>query len=126
MPAGLDSRLSATVYPRAYGGTRVAWIERTSNLGLSPRVRGNRYANCQTTHSGRSIPARTGEPAARPSPTPLVRVYPRAYGGTTAASPSIWPMYGLSPRVRGNLRQLQIWGANGRSIPARTGEPQNM
>ncbi len=74
-------------------------------------------------------------------------VYPRVYGGTDMGSASIPWLYGLSPRVRGNLSlwlsvsvSVSAWGLSPRvrgnplsaapvratiwSIPACTGEPR--
>ena len=95
------------VYPRAYGGTRMRFSSgprllmqglsprvrgnpgapRKGRLlslrnGLSPRVRGNLALKGAAAGRDRSIPARTGEPAAPPSPADFSEVYPRAYGGT--------------------------------------------
>ncbi len=57
---GVRSR--PTVYPRAYGGT-VYWATAAgTEVGLSPRVRGNHDQSNSSASSSRSIPARTGEP----------------------------------------------------------------
>ena len=123
MPAGLDSRLSATVYPRAYGGTVRAHRVSCDRTGLSPRVRGN-LANGSVSGSGkRSIPARTGEPLWVNGTLYTIKVYPRAYGGTSYAE-GVWcSECGLSPRVRGNPSNVAVTPSSERSIPARTGEP---
>ena len=83
------------VYPRACGGT--------GQTGL--------------------FPARAGEPAAGASVACSCGVYPRACGGTGGSGniPSSVP--GLSPRVRGNRLSVALGRGNGRSIPARAGEP---
>ena len=70
--------------------------------GLSPRVRGNLNGYRQSMSTTRSIPARTGEPVGYAPYNQVIRVYPRAYGGTQpVASREGWRQ-GLSPRVRGN------------------------
>ena len=51
------------------------------------------------------------------------RVYPRVCGGTTSGAVSVTVHVGLSPRVRGNPRELTKPGAPVRSIPACAGEP---
>ena len=73
---------SATVYPRACGGTRQVIHQPLQVLGLSPRLRGNRGRVPDSLSSYGSIPAPAGEPS-RPA---IIRsrtwVYPRACGGT--------------------------------------------
>ena len=71
-----------SVYPRACGGTRLARRERSTDIGLSPRLRGNQLL----------VPV-----VCRAS-----RVYPRACGGTRAVRPDDISPKGLSPRLRGN------------------------
>ena len=53
----------------------------------------------------------------------LFRVYPRASGGTPDAHFATFPDEGLSPRERGNPLPAQHPNGDGRSIPARAGEP---
>ena len=89
------------VYPRACGGTRIVNREARRLNGLSPRVRGNhRHGGSQPRNHG-SIPARAGEPNLGPDLTRMVRVYPRACGGTVPSTSAPPWMVGLSPRVRG-------------------------
>ena len=102
-PAGLDSRLSAKVYPRAYGGTRFSPSFSIPVPGLSPRVRGNHESESESPSSSGSIPARTGEPVLLQHEVDALEVYPRAYGGTA--------------------QHLSSAYLDARSIPARTGEP---
>ena len=71
------------VYPRAYGGTAIAFAGYPGTHGLSPRVRGNHTPATRMGYRVRSIPARTGEPSMARSFTWMIRVYPRAYGGTS-------------------------------------------
>ena len=91
--------------------------------GLSPRVRGNLVLETTFRAYSRSIPARTGEPSSSSGYRFVLRVYPRAYGGTSAFSRGYREREGLSPRVRGNLRLARVKTSSVRSIPARTGEP---
>ncbi len=118
-----EPRLQGKVYPRACGGT---WRERSpspSNTGLSPRVRGNRRESLGSRRERRSIPARAGEPSWPSRRRGWATVYPRACGGTWFKDGDTNNVLGLSPRVRGNLRELGSTPTTGRSIPARAGEP---
>ena len=72
----------------------------------------------------RSIPAWAGEPARSGDERLTHTVYPRVGGGTGGGSPVIANRDGLSPRGRGNLRQLQALSPEIGSIPAWAGEPQ--
>ena len=76
--------LNHWVYPRACGGTGAAPKSAAKPEGLSPRVRGNRSSRVLLGPSLRSIPARAGEALRRPGVGLLLRVYPRACGGTIA------------------------------------------
>ena len=111
------------VYPRACGGTRGGDDLIPPCLGLSPRMRGNLWANSSTTSSPGSIPAHAGEPGCTFWWGPSAGVYPRACGGTLSGAHKSRSRKGLSPRMRGNP---SIWSAvsrGGRSIPAHAGEP---
>ena len=119
-------RAMPKVYPRACGGTRPVALSGLRDYGLSPRVRGNLILQCGKVLAGRSIPARAGEPGFYPRLQTVYPVYPRACGGTNGRPDSIYPLAGLSPRVRGN-RQPAGGGRQGQgSIPARAGEPCTM
>ena len=70
------------VYPRVCGGTTLRLSEVSDEMGLSPRVRGNRHRAAIDHLLERSIPACAGEPqtyTGREHPCP---VYPRVCGGT--------------------------------------------
>ncbi len=56
--------------------------------------------------------------------SPGYKVYPRVCGGTLVPSSHTCSSYGLSPRVRGNLKSLLIFATIMRSIPACAGEPK--
>ena len=111
------------VYPRACGGTGRGFFAMASRTGLSPRVRGNRKLRGSDGRPSGSIPARAGEPRSTSSRSPIVRVYPRACGGTRGGRRLHWLVTGLSPRVRGNQAQTpgRLYAMG--SIPARAGEP---
>ena len=74
--------------------------------------------------SGRSIPARAGEPGLLGAAGVNHPVYPRACGGTRCSGFHFTHIAGLSPRVRGNRLVRAVTMAVVRSIPARAGEPQ--
>ena len=71
----------------------------------------------------RSIPACAREPATSQRPAHSNPVYPRVCGGTNGISSMEESSPGLSPRVRGNLRESGVQQARLRSIPACAGEP---
>ena len=109
--------------PRACGGTYPNTSLKRHCVGLSPRVRGNRAFRRLRLFRSRSIPARAGEPAQQPQRDQAVLLYPRACGGTGRQTLYPGNAVGLSPRVRGNLHQLEDYRLDTRSIPARAGEP---
>ena len=91
--------------------------------GLSPRVRGNRWALALTPPPSRSIPACAGEPRPAGSRGRACQVYPRVCGGTLKLILPPLCNGGLSPRVRGNQGLLTAHEYQRRSIPACAGEP---
>ena len=102
---------------------------RTSQEGLSPRVRGNHDLGVGAVGFVGSIPARAGKPRLIGAGSIGKRVYPRACGETPSSEIATWPNWvypracgetrtalrgslgsqGLSPRVRGNPRRLASW-----------------
>ena len=117
------THVTAKVYPRACGGTSCTACHRTSELGLSPRLRGNRFRTALSVSRYGSIPALAGEPHVSRLHSAPFSVYPRACGGTSSMCLFISLQSGLSPRLRGNfLPTLSIITAV-RSIPALAGEP---
>ena len=107
------------------GGTAIRGVRSTYPSGLSPRVRGNLVGASITVGGAGSIPACAGEPL---RPTKLLEVsgvYPRVCGGTTTTTVDTYEFWGLSPRVRGNLRTYRRYTAVHRSIPACAGEPMS-
>ncbi len=113
------------VYPRVCGGTAFSGGRSSAYLGLSPRVRGNRLTASPKTWETRSIPACAGEPSSAGRHRRAARVYPRVCGGTVAKAGGSIPARGLSPRVRGNRRNLLPDVMRCRSIPACAGEPSS-
>ncbi len=98
-------RNCAVVYPRVCGGTQLFASRRIPILGLSPRVRGNRYPSHRQGIRSRSIPACAGEPQIGIAAAAKERVYPRVCGGTGNLIIPSSDALGLSPRVRGNLER---------------------
>ena len=91
--------------------------------GLSPRMRGNPWSPQFSSAFQRSIPAYAGEPARSRGICRCSRVYPRVCGGTGSTPGVSGSIFGLSPRMRGNLREIPIARRPARSIPAYAGEP---
>ena len=120
---GRPGRLATAVYPRVCGGTRIAFDLVPLPNGLSPRVRGNQAMPAVHASKGGSIPACAGEPRSRSTPPSAHWVYPRVCGGTGLAHFLYWPIWGLSPRVRGNPGGPGAWRSGHGSIPACAGEP---
>ena len=77
-----STQRTIAVYPRVGGGTKMPDGSIKSQVGLSPRGRGNPYALRHDHIRTGSIPAWAGEPV--PSATGLTdsAVYPRVGGGT--------------------------------------------
>ena len=123
-PAGMpECGKESEVYPRVCGGTVRLPRAGTLRKGLSPRVRGNRAAMCETCGGYRSIPACAGEPLKQAWMRIISKVYPRVCGGTPARPGRCLVLRGLSPRVRGNLPIKNPDNVRVRSIPACAGEP---
>ena len=111
------------VYPRVCGGTPAQGVFPGLHQGLSPRVRGNLVVAPVWRHYLRSIPACAGEPPTALPTAVSCAVYPRVCGGTSHVRLSVDPVFGLSPRVRGNRQAGDAPVHNIRSIPACAGEP---
>ena len=110
-------------YPRACGGTADDSRFASPDKGLSPRVRGNRRHTAPALRRLRPIPARAGEPNHDIMSPASSRAYPRACGGTRQGRQTTGAGRGLSPRVRGNRRQVGGMHIRLGPIPARAGEP---
>ena len=111
------------VYPRVCGGTGSVYSVHVSEMGLSPRVRGNRDQQIPFLVTHGSIPACAGEPLAIPGNPDTLGVYPRVCGGTMVSGTAKNRYPGLSPRVRGNRWQVDAHSFRDGSIPACAGEP---
>ena len=88
-------------------------------------MRGNRGASPLVLVAGGSIPASAGEPSAARATPCAGRVYPRECGGTGLGHQLFWPLWGLSPRVRGNHSRNALHPYVRGSIPASAGEPRS-
>ena len=126
------------------GGTVLNGSSSGLPAGLSPRVRGNLHHSRLKAGRPRSIPACAGEPAPMlmPAHPPRVypacagepnhgirhnhqyAVYPRVCGGTCSQEAQQTLERGLSPRVRGNRREIMRRPRRAGSIPACAGEPR--
>ncbi len=114
------------VYPRVYGGTAGSRASHAAGRGLSPRVRGNPLTGQRGFQQRRSIPACTGEPRRKSPRSWTITVYPRVYGGTHLRHSQQYRHRGLSPRVRGNPAIEIAAVLECGSIPACTGEPNEL
>ena len=114
------------VYPRVCGGTIVYICAGGIVSGLSPRVRGNHVGRTGVVNHYRSIPACAGEPVLVGDVLYQHRVYPRVCGGTYQCAGPGPGREGLSPRVRGNQRNIERGELYEGSIPACAGEPNGV
>ena len=110
------------VYPRACGGTRSALDSLVHYGGLSPRLRGNVFVVLLLELLVGSIPALAGERRTALFASVIMRVYPRACGGTKRARRWRAQISGLSPRLRGNGHVRRGRCLLRGSIPALAGE----
>ena len=90
------------VYPRACGGTNEQVNWRSTETGLSPRLRGNPAMLMSGDAVHGSIPAPAGEPTPGTGSKKPTWVYPRACGETAVLERRLDCPQGLSPRLRGN------------------------
>ena len=111
------------VYPRVYGESLQRIGNAVTNAGLSPRVRGIRYAPQIPGHRRGSIPACTGNPSVPGRWPRRGWVYPRVYGESPPTGSTGGEVVGLSPRVRGIHQGAGAHRIGRRSIPACTGNP---
>ena len=119
-----EMRLSPLgVYPRACGGTHGGIFRCESELGLSPRMRGNPQIGVLAGTAAGSIPAHAGEPFSGGFRSGNRKVYPRACGGTMDRQEPGRRGSGLTPRMRGNLSGCDSRLCGRGSIPAHAGEP---
>ncbi len=121
-PTG-SPRLLCPVYPRTRGATLSTTASPDVSVGLSPHARGNPSLWGRARPTGRSIPARAGQPPRTPLPPGLSGVYPRTRGATLHFGGGRGQPDGLSPHARGNRSLGRCRAGPLRSIPARAGQP---
>ncbi len=90
-------------YPRVCGETWGFLQGLVVFLGLSPRMRGNRYSGSTLVAEQGTIPAYAGKPSWQLRKRKRKRDYPRVCGETFTHSVLAAIVEGLSPRMRGNL-----------------------
>ena len=111
------------VYPHACGETEFAQNLFWKRPGLSPRMRGNLEDLKQLGRDAGSIPTHAGKPQRRGQDGAGGGVYPHACGETPSPSVRQIPLWGLSPRMRGNRNsEIQPCPRMG-SIPTHAGKP---
>ena len=110
-------------YPRVCGATCVSRLDRWSDWGLSPRVRGNPSSEGARKAPVGPIPACAGQPSRHTCEPDSERAYPRVCGATLDVGVSCWHRGGLSPRVRGNRAATGCPQFFGGPIPACAGQP---
>ncbi len=110
-------------HPRVGGGTHEGAPPPKDVKGPSPRGRGNPQVPVIAALDPGTIPAWAGEP--RPSGLPCAgcRDHPRVGGGTQCRAERDRPVWGPSPRGRGNLGQRRAEAQQPGTIPAWAGEP---
>ena len=121
---GLTMTWDAGAYPRGCGGAGAQPISRRAFGGLSPRVRGSRWARSIAATGAGPIPAGAGEPITGAIVRPSPRAYPRGCGGAITTTSSSRSGSGLSPRVRGSPGPALAIFRCGGPIPAGAGEPR--
>ena len=104
------------------GGSLADYIKSQMRGGLSPRVRGKRFAGHRLRGDPGSIPACAGEACPGSPHSKASAVYPRVCGGSAGAIAPPDVGRGLSPRVRGKLLYLNYDILYKGSIPACAGE----
>ena len=118
------NRLESGAYPRVCGATGYAQGWSAVRQGLSPRVRGNQYAERENHKGIGPIPACAGQPWFDDLDEDYIRAYPRVCGATPVWKLAPRGQAGLSPRVRGNRFLLASDPATVGPIPACAGQPR--
>ena len=116
--------LTLRAYPRVCGATGQDFAGPVYANGLSPRVRGNRFWVGLPFIAEGPIPACAGQPQVRTQRGQRNRAYPRVCGATVNEGFRLLGLLGLSPRVRGNPRNLQYLSRQTGPIPACAGQPR--
>ena len=109
------------VYPRVYGERFDDGQLVVCYVGLSPRIRGTVVITGLPHRAHRFIPAYTGNGLWCTPDAKVYTVYPRVYGERIQWLTLAVLLAGLSPRIRGTAKRPQRPPADGRFIPAYTG-----
>ena len=118
--------MAVRAYPRVCGATAGPVFKPLIDLGLSPRMRGNRNSGAGDFGQWGPIPAYAGQPMGPPPAARLHRAYPRVCGATVPWQEVMGLSGGLSPRMRGNLH-VSAYKVDPRGpIPAYAGQPSLM
>ena len=113
------------VYPRECGAAKTPTAATAALQGLSPRVRGSRYAPITPDPDLGSIPASAGQPKQPGAEVREFSVYPRECGAAAVLCIHVAKSRGLSPRVRGSLIGNASIVKDFGSIPASAGQPHS-
>ena len=108
-------------HPREYGENQPAISDEDKQLGPSPRIRGEWYMKQWADFLHRTIPANTGRILPRTCSFRSLRDHPREYGENRAMGDKKAPMWGPSPRIRGEWLARHVLGHGPGTIPANTG-----
>ena len=120
--SSVSSRTSpSTGHPRACGEQHACPMCKPSWSGSSPRVRGTGQPMPSGHRRSRVIPARAGNSASGTPTTTSPSGHPRACGEQFVAAPTVTPLPGSSPRVRGTVGSGPQGPPRRRVIPARAG-----
>ena len=110
-----------TVYPRACGERSTSHVPGAVTRGLSPRLRGTGSPGHDRNGLRRFIPAPAGNGRLSSRVSWSRSVYPRACGERGKFLAERVDGIGLSPRLRGTVREFSMLIVNLRFIPAPAG-----
>ena len=111
------------VYPHVCGAAPVAYVTKSGQKGLSPRVWGSPIGTDQTLINQGSIPTCVGQPAILQYTAVCTQVYPHVCGAAPWWGRSTFFCEGLSPRVWGSRYGHSIGPSQQGSIPTCVGQP---
>ena len=113
---------SQSDHPRACGANLLKRIEKGSDFGSSPRMRGKLAVHRVIVASTRIIPAHAGQTSGHPAWSVPGTDHPRACGANAQWSFGRRLQVGSSPRMRGKLGVTSESTAQQRIIPAHAGQ----
>ena len=109
------------VHPRGCGEHYLTPLALLFMIGSSPRVRGTRDVPHHDVDGCRFIPAGAGNTEESGGYERTETVHPRGCGEHCRGDPIQCAQAGSSPRVRGTLMNIGLWGWTFRFIPAGAG-----